>query len=206
MVKEPFAEDERASRELSLHPVHLTPDKEGNLPPSALVPFCSYQGDRDLLGEKRPELGNITMCNNFQPTILEGQLCHSLDVTKVKRKTTKSGKSNGLLLLLDPNPYHLNSSNKDVNLKLHIHTLARFTAYRPGTFAMSTLKRMTVTKSFEQLPDKQKKCLVHNREECQTRKYLDQVENNCGCHPWALVTDQQKHQVNTINLGICTSI
>ena len=192
MVKETFAEDEGVSRELSLHPVHLTPDQKGNLPPSALVPFCSFRGDRSLLGEKRPELGNITMCNKFHPTTLGGQLCYSLDVTKVKRKTTKSGKAKGLFLLLDPNPYPLNSSKKDVNFKLHIHTLARFTAYRPGTFAMSTLKRMTGTKSFKQLPDKQKKCLVHNREECQTKKYLDQVEGNCGCHPWAMVTDQKK--------------
>ena len=32
-------------RALSLHPVHLTRDLQGNLPPSALVPFCFYQGD-----------------------------------------------------------------------------------------------------------------------------------------------------------------
>lgn len=32
-------------RELSLHPVHLIRDLQGNLPPSALVPFCFYQGD-----------------------------------------------------------------------------------------------------------------------------------------------------------------
>ena len=46
-------------RELSLHPVHLTPDKEGNIPPSALIPFCSYQGESELLGQEMPELDGL---------------------------------------------------------------------------------------------------------------------------------------------------
>ena len=195
------------SQALSLHPIHLTPDKEGNLPPSALVPFCSYQGESDSVGTKRPELGNITICNKFQPTILEGQLCYSLDITKLKEKTTKSGKTNGLFLLLDPNPYQLDSTSSNENgdiqiqkqqpFKLYIHTFSQFTAFGPGSYGLSTLKRMTGTESFKQLPDHQKKCLVHNREECQTKKYLDQVESNCGCRPWPLVTDQGQHQVKT---------
>ena len=80
------------SRELSLHPVHLTPDKDGNLPPSALVPFCSYQGDSNLLGQERPELDNLTICDKFKSTILEGQLCYSLNIAKLGKKLTKSGK------------------------------------------------------------------------------------------------------------------
>ena len=41
------------SREAFLHPIHLTPYNQGNLPPSALVPFCFYQGDSSLLGQQR---------------------------------------------------------------------------------------------------------------------------------------------------------
>ena len=97
----------------------------------------------------------------------------------------------------------LNTSSDDGNIqtrkqqsfKVYIHTLEQFTACGSGTFAMSTLKRMTGTESFKQLPEKQKKCLVHNREDCQTQKYLDQIENNCGCTPWALKAAQQKHKV-----------
>ena len=73
-------------RELSLHPVHLTPDKEGNLPPSALVPFCSYQRNSSLLGQERPELDNLTICDKFKTTILDGQLCYSLDIAKLDEK------------------------------------------------------------------------------------------------------------------------
>ena len=150
-------------RELSLHPVHLTPDEEGNLPPSALV-----------------------------------------------EKPTKSGKTNGLFLLLDPNPYQVNSDEKfvedsktgDQSFKVFIHTLAQSSMFGPGSYGMSSLKRMTGTESFKQLPDHQKKCLVHNREECQTLKYLDQVQRECNCTPWPLQTNQSKNQVKTGSLKL----
>ena len=181
----------------------MTPDKEGNLPPSALVPFCSYQEDSSFLGKKRPELGNITMCDKFKPTIFEGQLCYSLDIAKLDGESSKSGKANGLFLLLDPDPYQLNHGDIQVKkqhpFKLYIHTLGQFSVQKSGYFAMSSLKEMTGTKSFKQLPDKQKKCTVHKREECFTQRYLDQLENKCGCLPWALVTGQQTQQVETSN-------
>ena len=197
------AGDNGVLQELSLHPVHLTPDKEGNLPPSALVPFCSYQGDSSLLGQERPELGNLTICDKFQPIILEGQLCYSLDIAKLGKITTKSGKSNGLFLLLDSNPYQLNATKKNIegtktegqSSKVFIHTLAQYTTFGSGSYGMSTLKRMTGTDNFKQLPDHQKKCLVHNREKCQTQKYLDQVQRECNCTPWALHTEHSEQQV-----------
>ena len=175
------------------------PDKEGNLPPSALVPFCSYQGDNSLIGQEISQLDNLTVCDKFQPTILEGQLCYSLDIAQLGGKQAKSGKSNGLFLLLDPNPYQLNVTDKNVeenlSFKVFINTLAQYTTFGPGSYGMSALKKMTGTKSFEQLPDHQKRCLVHNREECQTEKYLDQIKRKCECVPWALQTNQGKIQV-----------
>ena len=179
----------------------MTADQEGNLPPSALVPFCLYQGESDLLGRKLPELDNMTVCDKFQPVTLEGQFCYTIDiakVTKFPRKPTKSGKINGLLLLLDPDPYHLNHTDKSAessdidgrNFKVFIHTLHTHTTFGPGSTAMSTLKKMTGTESFKQLPDYKRKCQVHNREECQSKKYLDQVQKECNCIPWALQTGQ----------------
>ena len=186
------------SRELSLHPVHLTPDKEGNLPPSALVPFCSYQGESSLLGRELPEMDNLTVCDKFQPTILEGQLCYTLDSALMKGYSTKSGKSNGLLLLLDPSPYNLNKKDNNAvvsksaikDFKIFIHTLAQYTNFGPGAYAMTTLKKETGTQSFKQLPEHQRVCSLHNREECQTQKYWGQVKKDCKCSPWNLQNDK----------------
>ena len=104
---------------------------------------------------------------------------------------------------MDPYPYQLNTSEKNVmgsrtgdqSFKVFIHTLAQYTTFGPGSCGLSALKRMTGTESFKQLPNHQKKCVVHNREECQTEKYKDQVQRECNCSPWALQTDQDKNQV-----------
>ena len=187
---------------MSLHPIHLTPDKEGNLPPSALVPFCSYQGNYNLLGERRPEPDNLTFCSKFEPTVFDGQLCYSLDVAQIgKKASTKAGKSNGLFFLVDPNPYQTisvrrrNERPEEQSFKVHIHTLAQFTAYGPGAYAMSSLKSMTGTKSFKQLADEQKSCQVDNREKCQSLKFLDQVKSSCSCVPWPLFNNHHGEQV-----------
>ena len=183
----------------------MTPDKEGNLPPSALVPFCSYQGNSSLLGQERPELDNMTVCDKFEPTILEDQFCYSLDMAKLKETpSTKPGKANGLFLLLDPNRFQPNvtdekkesSSTEDQSFKVYIHTLGQYTTLVPGSYGMSTLKKMAATKSFQQLPVHQKECLVGNTEECQTEKYLKKIERECKCTPWDLQTDQGKNQAS----------
>ena len=49
-----------------------------------------------MLGQKRPELDNLTVCDKFEPTILEGQLCYSIDVAKLEKRQTEEGKSKGL--------------------------------------------------------------------------------------------------------------
>ena len=180
----------------------MTKDDNGHLAPSALVPFCSYQGN--LLGQKIPEL-NLTICDKFEQTVVEGMLCYSLDIAKLDITPTGEGKTKGLFLLLDPNPYPLNVSGKMKNavqrkeqehFKLFLHTLARYTAYGPGTYKLNGLKSMTTTKGFEQLPVSQKNCLVHNQEECQTQKYLDLIQRQCNCTPWATAPDLNKDKVS----------
>ena len=145
----------------------------------------------------------MTICDKFELTIIDGQLCYSLDIAKLREKPTKSGKENGLFLLLDPNPYQVNVGEKNVvgsrttdkSFKVLIHTLEHYTISESGSYGMTSLKRMTGTKKFEQLPDDQKKCAVHNREECQTKRYLDQVQERCHCSSWALQIAEDKPQV-----------
>ena len=148
----------------------------------------------------------MTVCDKFEPTILEGQLCYSLDIANIVNKSTgtKTGRTNGLRILVDPNPFRLNVSNRmnpddqSPDFKVYVHTLSQHTAYGAGAFAMSALKRMAGTGSFKQLPEKQKNCRVHNREDCETKQYLDQVRTKCGCIPWALDAGVNKKKVDVI--------
>ena len=119
----------------------------------------------------------------------------------------QSGKANGLFLLIDSSPFRLTRPDnkkaefdiRDQSFKMTIHTLAPFTTFRPGSFKMNALKKMTGTSSFEKLPDKQKKCSVRIRAECQTQKYLAAVRKHCNCTLWALAASNAKHQVSSFN-------
>ena len=157
--------------------------------------------DSDLLGRRQLELNNLTVCDKFEQTILEGQLCYLLDITRLVKRSTKAGKNLGLRVLLDPSPFRLNTSSKmrlidqTQDFKVYVHTLAQYTANGPGEYAMSAIKDMKGTKSFKQLPDIQKNCQDHNREECETKRFLDQVQSNCNCVPWALMVDVNSKKV-----------
>ena len=150
---------------------------------------------------------NTTSCAIFEPFILEGQLCYSLDIANSALKSTKAGQSNGLFLIVDPYPYRLNTSNEmkiagqtlkpeEGHFKVYVHTLAQYTGYGSGTYAMSSLKKMKGTTSFKKLPESQKRCQVHNRENCQTNNFLGQVLTQCECVPWDLMDGTTLEKVN----------
>ena len=89
------------------------------------------------------------------------------------------------------NPLVLASSGVDANSgRLYINTLASFTDYRAGSYAMSALKKMTGTDSFLKQTNKLNNCKLETIESCQEKSYLDKVQESCGCIPWALSSAQ----------------
>ena len=190
-----------AATEVSLFPPHLI-DSSGSQTPAALIPFCAYQTNMTLLGQK-PEGINFTTCSQFQSVVLEGQLCYSLNLTSLQARKTKSGKRAGLVLLIDSggqnneepqkekvkveNTLDLESSGADDHSpKIYLNTLSSFTDFRVGSYAMTSLKKMTGTDSFLKLTDAEKKCRKGTVEDCRAKKYLNTVQQKCGCIPWAL--------------------
>jgi hypothetical protein len=116
---------------------------------------------------------------------------------------TKEGLKNGLLLVLDlkkKDNSHVTERHADnfrsFNLepeskqntaaKIYLNTLASFTSFRSGRYAMSVLKKMTGTNNFLGLPVGQKKCQIETFEACWTKMYAESVQSQCGCVPWAL--------------------
>ena len=190
--------------EVSLHPPHII-KSNGSLTPSALIPFCAYQTNMTLLGQSTVDLP-YDVCSKFQPTVLEGQVCYFLDLTMIEKEHTKVNIDNGLLLILDHGgnshedekatenekrivSLNLKASNADKNLaRVYIDTLAGFSGYRSGSYALSGLKKMTGTDSFMELTDESKKCQQTSFETCQTERYLDEMEKQCGCLPWSLTS------------------
>ena len=185
---------------MCLYPPHLI-DSSGSLTPAALIPFCSYQANTSMIGEMKNNL-NFTACSKFQPTVLNGQLCYSLNLTATQTGKVETGKGAELVIIIDTglentdetqsedsnaNPLVLASSGFDANSgRLYINTLASFTDYRAGSYAMSALKKMTGTDSFLKQTDEEKKCRIETLEDCQAKIYIDRVQHKCGCIPWAL--------------------
>ena len=77
-------------------------------------------------------------------------------------------------------------SSHDSHLaRIYLHTMTHFTTSNNGSFALTVLKKMTGTAGFLRFPDDEKGCQVEIYEECNTRKYLERVGEECKCVPWA---------------------
>ena len=159
-------------------------DSTGRMLPSALIPFCIYQNDDTPFGQAINKL-SMTTCVDFQPIVLDGQLCYSLNMSKSGTKETKSGQNNGLLLYIDPT--NLQIENKEESpFRIFIHTLSPQTLGGSGLYALNSLKRMTGTESFLDLPEHKKECQLDSTEDCLAEKLLAEIKRNCFCIPWHL--------------------
>ena len=81
----------------------------GLLSPSAFIPFCELAGDASLLG-RRVAGFDVPVCDKFEPTVVEGQICYRLETDRyfkqLRRRKEGGGdgkEREGLTLLLDYN-------------------------------------------------------------------------------------------------------
>ena len=160
----------------------------------------------DLLGQNRSDLP-FPVCTQFQPTVLEGQLCYSINMSRMATEKSKSGSSSyGLLMMVDPSrsriEYELDTGVEgkvgrnlldltpqgasEHSPRIVVNTLESISDFRAGSYGITALKKMIGTDSFLKLPDETKKCDIEPLEKCQARKYIEEVQAQCGCVPWAL--------------------
>ena len=67
------------------HPVHLV-DTDGQLSPTALIPFCSVSNDYSAMGVKLQNF-DVPVCTAFRPKYFNDQLCYSVDLNQIKETT-----------------------------------------------------------------------------------------------------------------------
>ena len=195
-----------------IHSPHLK-SSQGQLLPSALIPFCALNSDLDVLGSEfdLTEKLSLPVCDKFQPIILEGQLCFSLNLGQIKRNSTREEQTHGLTLILD---LGMDTTEKVENIKvdrigslslktnslkkgsprIYIDTLAPFSDFREGKYSLHAVKEMTGTENFMKLPENVKNCSVEPFELCRVEKYMNTIEKECNCIPWTL-WDSKKDKV-----------
>ena len=76
-------------RRVTNHPVHLL-DKDGNLSPTALIPFCEFGGDLSIMGVNHDKF-DVPICNSFRPKIVIDQLCYQVDPNEYKHNIDLQG-------------------------------------------------------------------------------------------------------------------
>ena len=77
------------------------------LSPSAFIPFCELAGDPSLLGRRVADF-DVPVCDKFEPTVVEGQICYRLETERYFKQLRREGgddgkEKEGLTLLLDYN-------------------------------------------------------------------------------------------------------
>ena len=193
----PFAEYVEGLKEMSLNPPQMK-DSIGRRLPAGFVPFCAYKDN--ALGVESSDLPFIP-CSQALPTVLDGQLCYSINGSIHATESSKRGKNNGLVMLLDFGKNQnegesvevwekgkpVKTSQKYKGLRVYVQTLSGFSSNGEGDYAMSSLKRMRGKKSFLDFPNAIKKCQVEPRDKCRVLKYFETVQGQCGCVPWGLM-------------------
>ena len=169
---------------------------------SAFIPFCAFEGEL-MISDESSWIPNLSFptCQSFTPTSLDGQLCYKLQVIK----TTKgSDNREGLLLILDMNEdmlfplYSHNNTNDDIDplhfssnlmtsvnensVKIHIKTLSGFQSLGPGSYRMTSVKKLKGTKDFLGMSQVDRKCSLEDFEDCRRKALLEK----CKCVPWEL--------------------
>jgi len=177
------------------HPPHLESSWS-----SAFIPFCAYKTKLNF-SENSPALNgtNFPLCTSFVPTILEGQYCYNIAVSK----DSGTGKENELMLLLDYNEDRslqvssntsnmTISSNKTHNFgtavasiqgasaKVQINTLSPYTGFGGGIYKMTDVKRMIAKEDFFKMSFKDRNCEVELYEDCKTRRLLERCMQLCS--------------------------
>ena len=65
-------------------PVHII-TKDYQLSPSAFIPFCDFGGKTSAVGVMMEEF-SVPVCNSFEATILNDQLCYEVDLNRFSNK------------------------------------------------------------------------------------------------------------------------
>ena len=102
---------------VSNHPVHLI-KANGELSPSAFIPFCEFGGDMSAMGEKIDQFV-VPVCNSFQAKALNDQLCYEVDLSTFSNKSNIENElKSGFIFIMDYNEDRQTTfDQEDINIE-----------------------------------------------------------------------------------------
>ena len=104
------------------HPVHIV-DENGQLSPTALVPFCSISNNFSAMGIKIDQF-DVPVCTVFRKKLVRDQICYTLDLNQIRIKNDLKEKVVHFSFFIDYNEDRELSILEDNQIKdNHIITL-----------------------------------------------------------------------------------
>ena len=95
------------------HPAHIVDN--GQLSPTALIPFCEFGGNMSVMGVNIDQL-DVPVCNSFRPKIFRDQLCYEVDPNEYKDKINLKGELS-FSLFIDYNEDRIQGNVEDSSLE-----------------------------------------------------------------------------------------
>ena len=182
------------------HPPHVL-DPNGQRMPSAFIPFCALATNLSTLGREVEGL-SYPVCSGFRPTVVAGRRCYSLQAAhpgelvllldyNTERSVMKeeSGHSQSWVPKKGPESsldMRIVPERKQISAALYINTIAQFEGFGSGSYVLTSVKKMTGTQAYLNLPDSIKQCKKGKLEDCVLKEFQERARKNCSCVPWAL--------------------
>ena len=73
-----------------------------------------------------------------------------------------------------------------IHADIYLPTLSKLKTEAVGTFSLSDIKQMTASEKFLSKKDADKGCSEVAFEDCQSQRFLENVQKTCNCIPWQL--------------------
>ena len=166
---------------------------------TALIPFCEFGGDMSVMGVTMDDF-DVPVCNSFRPKIVKDQLCYTVDPNEYKHKIDKKGELS-LSLFIHYNEDRQMEDGDQKKPKITIDTIGTSSLYEKFfnldfseplelplgySYDFTFVKELIATDSFLTLDEDIRKCQVEPKNDCSTRKYLEDLKNKCQCLPFQL--------------------
>ena len=122
------------------HPVHFV-TKDGELSPSAFIPFCEFGGNMSAMGVRNGHF-NVTTCNSFQAKIINDQLCYEVDLNRFSNNDNIHNEiKTGFIFFMDYNEDRqtFDSDNRTVEYKSFANRLFKRDNKKHASIVIDTI-------------------------------------------------------------------
>jgi len=191
-------------QKLTNHPVHII-DENGELSPTALIPFCEFGGNMSVMGVKINQF-DVPVCNSFRPKIIRDQLCYTVDPNEYKHKIDLKGELSLSFYIHYNEDRQMEDADNSQDKYIIVDTIEPLELSLDMEHNLNVIKEIKVTDSFLSLDEYIRGCKKGSYDECSSRNYMNTLLNKCQCLPFQLSLTNKTQLCTAEDLDCVSSI